>query len=368
MKEIPINMPFFDKREVSEVKKVIEEGNLTSSTFQGGNRVREVESMFCKFVGTKYTAALNSGTSALQASLMALGIGKNDEVLLPSFTFVATANAVLAVGAIPVFVDIKKDDYTMDPEDLEDRITDNSKAIIPVHLYGHVADIRRIMEIANKNSLYVIEDACQSLGSTLHGKQTGSFGDIGCFSFYASKVITSGEGGAVATNSKELVDKIKMIRNHGMFNGYDTRILGLNFRMTEICAAITKVQLKKVEKILQIRRKNATTLTKMLSDLDIVLPREGDGSRYNWYLYTIALDNRDVTMKKLNSMGIGATAYYKTPTHRTPFYSIYRVNLPNTEWAADHVLSLPVHPSVSVQDIGYIVDAVRKVLNAEKRN
>lgn len=362
MKKIPINKPFFDKKEINEVRKVLEEGNLTNATFDGGMRVREVESMLCKFIGTKYAAALNSGTSALQASLMALNIGKGDEVLIPSFTFLATANAVVATGAIPVFVDIKKDNYTMDPDDLEKKITAKSKAIIPVHLYGHVADMKQIMEIASKNSLYVIEDACQSLGSTINGKQTGSFGDTGCFSFYASKVITSGEGGAVTTNNRELADKIRMIRNHGMLEGYDTRILGLNLRMTEICAAIAKVQLTKLERILKMRRKNAYQLTKLLEGLDIGLPVESNGSKYNWYLYTISLNNRDTVMKKLNSVGIGATVYYKTPIHKTPFYSNHNVSLPITEWAADHVLSLPVHPLINVEDIRYIASSLRKIL------
>ena len=363
MKKIPINKPFFDRREISEVRKVLEDGNLTNATFEGGSRVREVESMLYKFVGTKHATALNSGTAALHAALLALGIGKGDEVLLPSLTFLATANAAVATGATPVFVDIKKDNYTMDPEDLEEKITDNSKAVIPVHLYGHIADMRRIMSIATKNFLHVIEDACQSLGSTIDGKQTGSLGDIGCFSFYASKVITSGEGGAITTNDKELADRIRMIRNHGMLKGYDTRILGLNMRMTELCAAIAKVQMRKIRKFLQIRRKNANVLTKLLAGLDIDLPKESNGSNYNWYVYTIALKNRDTVMKKLNSIGIGATVYYKTPIHRTPFYSIYGAKVPNTEWAAEHVLSVPVHPMVSVDDIKYIAKSIWKTLS-----
>ena len=363
MKKIPINKPFFDKREVIAVRKVLEDGNLTNATFKGGSRVREVESTLRKFIGTKHAAALNSGTAALHAALLALGIGKGDEVLLPSFTFLATANAVVATGATPVFVDIKRDDYTMDPEDLKEKITENAKAVIPVHLYGHVADMRRIMSVAGTNSLHVIEDACQSLGSTVNGKQTGSFGDIGCFSFYASKVITSGEGGAITTNNTELADKIRMIRNHGMLEGYDTRILGLNLRMTEMCAAIAKVQMQKIKKILQVRRRNAHTLTKKLAGLDIDLPKENNDTSYNWYLYTIALNNRDVLIKKLNSIGIGATVYYRTPSHKTPFYSIYGANVPNTEWAADHVLSLPVHPLVKANDIRYIASSIRKTLS-----
>ncbi len=361
LKKIPISKPFFNNEEINEVKKVMQEGNLTNASFGGGKRVREFESLLCNFVGSQNAVALNSGTSAIHASLLALGIGKGDDVLVPSFTFLATANAVVATGATPVFVDIKKSDYTIDPDDLEKNVTSRSKAVIPVHLYGHTADMKTIGEIASKHSLYVVEDACQSLGSTYNGKQTGSIGEIGCFSFYASKVLTSGEGGAIVTNNKELADRIRMIRNHGMLEGYDTRIFGLNLRMTEISAAIAKVQMRKMKRMLQIRRKNAVMLTKLLRDLDIELPKEG-GSRYNWYLYTLAIEDRDNVMKKLNSLGIGATVYYRTPVHRTPFYADSNLSLPNTEWAAAHVLSLPVHPLVSANDIRFIANNLKKAL------
>lgn len=362
LKKIPISKPFFSNEELNEVKKVLQGGNLTNATFEGGKQVRELESLLSKFVGSQYAVALNSGTSALHATLLALGIGRGDEVLLPSFTFLATANAIVATGATPIFVDIKKSDYTIDPDDLAKKVTSRSKAVIPVHLYGHVVDMKTVNEIASKHSLHVIEDACQSLGSTYDGKQTGSMSEIGCFSFYASKVLTSGEGGAIATNSKDLADRIRMIRNHGMLEGYDTRIFGLNLRMTEISAAIAKVQMRKLKRMLQIRRKNATMLTRLLQDLEIDLPREGDGSRYNWYLYTIAIENRDDVAKKLNSLGIGATVYYRMPVHRTPFYASSNASLPNTEWAAAHVLSLPVHPMVTANDIRYIANSLRKAL------
>ncbi|MGH9921525.1 MAG: DegT/DnrJ/EryC1/StrS family aminotransferase [Nitrososphaerales archaeon] len=364
MKKIPISKPFFNNEEINEVKKVMREGNLTNASFKGGKRVQELESLLRKFVGSQDAIAINSGTAALHAALLALGIGKDDEVLLPSFTFLATANAVVATGAKPVFVDIKRSDYTIDPEDLERKITNRSKAVIPVHLYGYTADMKRISEIASKHSLHVIEDACQSLGSTYNGKQTGSIGEMGCFSFYASKVLTSGEGGAIVTNSKELADRLRMIRNHGMLEGYDTRIFGLNLRMTEISAAITKVQMRKLKKMLQIRRKNAVMLTKLLQDSNAVLPKESNGSRYNWYLYTIAIENRDNVMKQLNSLGIGATVYYRTPVHRTPFYANSNVSLPNTDWAAERVLSLPVHPLVTAGDIKFIASKLRNSINS----
>lgn len=363
MKKIPISKPFFNNEEINEVKKVMQEGNLTNSSFKGGKRVQELESLLRRFVGSQDAIAINSGTAALHAALLALGIGKDDEVLLPSFTFLATANAVVATGAKPVFVDIKKSDYTIDPDDLERKVTSKAKAMIPVHLYGHTADMKRISEIANKHSLHVIEDACQSLGSTYNGKQTGSIGELGCFSFYASKVLTSGEGGAIVTNSKELADRLRMIRNHGMLEGYDTRIFGLNLRLTEISAAIAKVQMRKLKKMLQIRRKNAMMLTKLLQDRNIVLPNESDGSKYNWYLYTVAIENRDNIMKQLNSLGIGATVYYRTPVHRTPFYANSSVSLPNTEWVATRVLSLPVHPLVTASDIKYIASKLRNSIS-----
>jgi len=362
LKKIPISKPFFNNEEITEVKKVMQEGNLTNSSFQGGKRVQELESLLCKFTGSQNAVAINSGTAALHAALLALGIGKDDEVLLPSFTFLATANAVIATGAKPIFVDIRRRDYTIDPEDLERKATNRSKAVIPVHLYGHPADMKRINEIASKHSLHVIEDACQSLGSTYNGKQTGSIGELGCFSFYASKVLTSGEGGAIVTNSKKLADRLRMVRNHGMLEGYDTRIFGLNLRLTEINAAIAKVQMRKLKKMLQIRRKNAMMLTKLLQDHNIVLPKENDGSKYNWYLYTVAIENRDNIMNKLNSLGIGATVYYRTPVHKIPFYANSNVSLPNTEWAAEHVLSLPVHPLVTAGDIKYIANSFRKML------
>src|ERR687894_366811 len=243
---IPINKPWLEEEEKSEIMNVLNENTLTSAAKDGGKRVRGFESHLKDYLHVKHALAVNSGTSALHAALLAAGIGKGDEVLLPSFTFVATANSVVASGAKPVFVDINKSDYTMDMQDLKRKITKKSKAIMPVHLYGHPADMDEIIELASKYSIDIIEDACQSLGSTYKKKQTGTLGLIGCFSMYASKVLTSGEGGAVITNYNDLADKLKMIRNHGMVEGNDTRIFGLNLRLPELSAAIAKVQMKKL--------------------------------------------------------------------------------------------------------------------------
>ena len=358
---IPINVPILGRDEIKAVTAVLQKGELTSSAIHGGKNVQEFEKLAASFVKSRFAVAVNSGTAALQAALYALDIKKGDEVLLPSFTFVATANSVVSVGAKPVFVDILKENYTMDPEDLRKKITKKSKAIIPVHLYGNVAFIDQIIEIANKYNLKIIEDAAQSLGSTYKNRQTGTFSDLGCYSLYPAKVVTSGEGGFIVTKNEKLYKKLQMIRNHGMIHGYDTNIIGLNLRMPEINAAIAKVQMKKLKKFLDIRRKNATILTKLISDLDLKIPKERKNEHVNWYLYTIATKQRKMIIKKLSSVGIGAVPYYSTPVHRTPFYH-QKINLPNTMWAAASVLSLPIHPKVSTQNLAFIAKTLHKAL------
>ena len=358
---IPINVPILGRDEIKAVTTVLQKGELTSSAIHGGKNVQEFEKLAASFVKSRFAVAVNSGTAALQAALYALDIKKGDEVLLPSFTFVATANSVASVGAKPVFVDILKENYTMDPEDLRKKITKKSKVIIPVHLYGNVAYMDEITEIANNHDLEIIKDAAQSLGSKFKGKHTGTFSKLGCFSMYAAKVVTSGEGGAIVTNDKKLFEKLKQIRNHGMLHGNDTRVLGLNLRLPEINAAIAKIQMKKLSKFLNQRRKNAKILTRFLSDLDIDIPHERKGETVNWYLYTIASRYRNKIMKKLNSEGIGATVYYSPPVHKTPFYN-KKLDLPVTQWASSNVLSLPVHPLVSKQNIYQMAKIIRNVV------
>lgn len=359
--KVPVNLPFIGKEEISEVNAVLRTGSLTSAANLGGKNVQEFERLVCSFLKSKYAVAVNSGTAALQAALYAFDIKHGDEVLLPSFTFVATANAVVSVGAKPVFVDVLKDNYTMDPSDLKRKITKKSKAIIPVHLYGNVAYIDEISEVAKKHNLDIIEDSAQSMGSSYRGKQTGTFSEIGCFSLYAAKVMTSGEGGIVVTSNKKLREKLLMIRNHGMVHGYDTRILGLNLRLPEISAAVAKVQMKKLPKFLQKRQKNAKILTELLSGTDLVLPRQRKHEKVNWYLYTIASRSRDKILKELNAGGIGATVYYGTPVHKTPFYN-KKINLPVTEWAARSVLSLPVQPMVTHGQLETTAKIIRSIV------
>jgi dTDP-4-amino-4,6-dideoxygalactose transaminase len=370
---IPINKPQIDDEERQEILKVLDEGILTSASNFGGKRVQDFEKLLADFLHVKHAIAVNSGTAALHASILAAGIKESEEILIPSFTFVATANSVACTGAKPVFVDIEKDTYTMDPHDLEDKITKKTRAIIPVHLYGHPAKMDEINEIANKHSLVVIEDACQSLGSTYDGKQTGTLGQMGCFSMYASKVLTSGEGGAITTDSDEFAEKLRMIRNHGMVNGYDTRIIGFNMRLPEISAAIAKTQMTKIHSMLEKRTANAEKLGEQLAEKigdhntkDVVLPRENKRVKFNWYLYTVAIDNvRDKIRKFLNDNGIGATIYYDPPVHQTPFYSQYDFGkLERTEWASKSVISLPVHPSLTTQDIEFMASKFGEALKS----
>ena len=347
---IPINIPDIDEQEIREVTSVLSEKALTSASFEGGKRVRQFEDLLSNFVKSKFAIAVNSGTSALQASLYALDIKPNAEVLIPSFTFVATANSVKSIGAKPVFVDILKDNFTMDPDDMKKKITKRTKAIIPVHLYGHVAYMKEIMEIAKKHQLEIIEDASQSLGSKFKGKHSGTFSRLGCFSMYAAKVMTAGEGGAIVTDDKKLFEKLKQIRNHGLSKHHITSKFGLNLRLPEINAAIAKIQMKKLPTFLRQRKKNAQILTEFLQNHDIILPKERKNEVMNWYLYTVTLKQRDKIMNKLNSAGIGAAVYYNPPIHQTPYYKTKKT-LTTTEWASRNVISLPIHPKVKKSDL-----------------
>ncbi len=358
---IAINTPMIGKKEISAAVSVLRSGALTSSAREGGTHVQDFEKAAASFTGSRYAVAVNSGTAALQAALHALDVGPGDEVLVPSFTFVATANAVASTGATPVFVDIANGEYTVDVEDLRAKITKKTRAIIPVHLYGHVADVEGLSEISARYCIPVIEDSAQALGSTYKGRHAGTFFEMGCYSMYPAKVMTSGEGGFVVTGSRRLRDRLLMIRNHGMVRGYDTRIPGLNMRLPEISAAIATVQMKRLPGFLKSRRRNAKLLSGMISDLKVTPPCQQKDQDVNWYLYTIAVRGRNRLLRRLNDAGIGAASYYPTPVHRTPLYRS-DVRLPNTERAASRVLSLPVHPQVTTRDIRFIAETLREAL------
>jgi dTDP-4-amino-4,6-dideoxygalactose transaminase len=384
---IPINKPMIGEEERREVLEVLDEkSSLTSPSKDGGKKVRDFEQLLRQFLHVKHAIAVNSGTAALYSSLLALGLKYGEEVILPSFTFVATANAVVAAGGKPVFVDISKHrrDYNIDPHELKSKFTKKTRVILPVHLYGNPANLDEIEEYLQRysdGSVFIVEDACQSLGSTYKKKQTGTFGTVGCFSMYASKVMTSGEGGAIVTDNDDIADRLRMIRNHGMVEGYDTRILGLNSRLPEMSAALAKAQMLKLPEMLERRTHNAKLMTELLltssdkvSNIDehVILPEIHEVNKEsNWYLYTLAFKKdgiRDNIQKKLVAeYKIGASVYYDPPVHKTPFYDemvkMNSLKLENTDWASKHVLSLPVHPLVSDQEINFIASSLIEALS-----
>jgi perosamine synthetase len=355
---IPINLPLLGEREKKAALSVLESGKLTDSSFEGGKWVNSFESKMRGLLGAKHVVAVSSGTAALHSVLLALRIKKGDEVILPSFTFVATANVVLACGARPVFVDIKAD-YNIDPALLGKAITKRTKVVIPVHLYGYPADMDEIREVASAHSIYVMEDAAESLGAEYKGKQTGTLSDAGCFSMYATKVATSGEGGAISTNNDELADKLKLISNHGMVHGYDSRHLGFNYRLPEFAAAIASVQIDRLGGFLKTRARNVAFLQERISKVEgAIFTQDGKDRTHAHYLHTLFLrKNRDKVLIRLNALGIGAAVYFKTPVHKTQLYQelgYSRKSLRNTQKATGHVISLPVHPRLGRQEMARV--------------
>ena len=352
--------------EKEAVMAVLDSGLLTNASYEGGKFVKEFERKLRAKVGTKHAMAVNSGTAALHTSLVAYGIGPGDEVIVPAFTFEATANVVLACGAKPVFADIKKD-YNIDPGDVRKKVGKKTKAIIPVDVYGYPADLDEIREIADKSSVKVIEDAAESLGAEYRGRPTGKTDHSGCFSLYATKVITSGEGGAITTDDDDFADRVRLVRNHGMQEGYDTRVLGFNYRLPEIAAAIASVQMDRLDDYIAARRRNSKVLTETISRMKGAERRQVSSDRNHvWYLYTVFLaKGRDEVIRKLRAQGVGAVAYWETPVNRMPLYKrlgFGSLNLPMALSASEHVLSLPVHPGVNESEIAFVADEFAKAV------
>ena len=365
---IPINKPIIGEEERAAVARVLNTGMLVNASYEGGEQVRAFEGKVRKLVGTKHVVAVNSGTAALHTALLAMGIRAGDEVVVPSFTFLATANVVLACGAKPVFVDIK-DDFNMDPAAFRKAVTRRTKAVIPVHIYGYPADMDEIREIAASKSIRVVEDAAESLGATYRGTQTGKLSDAGCFSLYATKVITAGEGGAISTDDDQLADMLRLVRNHGQVHGYDSRHLGFNYRLPEMSAALASTQMDRLEGFLKAREKNARFLNERVSSLNGVRFTQDGGDRTHvFYLYTLYLrKNREKVRKALNEAGVGAAVYWHIPVHKTPLYvslGYSRKKLKKTEAAASHVLSLPVYPGLSTADLEKVAEEFTKVAKA----
>ncbi len=358
---IPINLPKIGEEEIEAVVKVLRSGPLTNA-LGAGPMVTQFEKNFARFAGVKHAVAVNTGTAALHSALVAAGVQQGDEVILPSFTFVATAESVVMAGGKPVFADIDPETYNISPAEIEKNITKKTKAIIPVDLYGFSAEIKPIREIATKHGLAVVEDAAQAHGATYAGKPAGVFADAACWSLYASKNMTTGEGGVVTTDNAEVAETLRLIRTHGEKAKYASLMLGTNYRMSEIQAAIGLVQLEKLPRFVAKRRENAKRLTELLAGSDrLKLPEESEERQHSWYLYTVRLQNateseRNKIVDELRRKGVGAEVYYVHPVHLMPYYreSFGERKLPETEKAAKQVFSLPIHPSVTEAQVDYI--------------
>lgn len=342
--------------------KVIEV--LNSGRYIKGEENNKFEKEFSQYCGTRFGIATSSGTAALHLAYYAIGLRKNDEIIAPSHTFIATVSPAMHLGARPIFVDIDPETFCMNVDDVRKKITKKTKVIVPVHIYGHPVDMRPIMELAEERGIYVVEDACQAHGAMYYNNKVGSIGDIGVFSFFPSKNMTvAGDGGMVVTNNEEFAEKIAMLRDQGRREKYIHELLGFNFRMSEIHAAIGRMQLRHLEEWIEKRRNIARCYNELLCNIDSIMPpMERPFCRHVYYVYTIKCKNRDKLSEFLNKMGIATGLYYPLPLHKQPCISkiIGEIKLEVTERVAGEILSLPMHPKLSREDVEFIVDKINE--------
>ena len=364
-REIPIAKPVLGKEEEEAVKGVLQSGILTQ-----GEKVRSFEEAFASYIGVDYTVAVTNGTLALDTALKALRIGRGDEVIVPAFSFIASSNCVLFQGAKPIFADIDQRSFNIDPLDVNEKVNAKTKAIIAAHIFGQPAKMEELREIAQDHRVPLIEDAAQAHGAEYKGKKVGGLSDIGCFSFYATKNMTTGEGGMITTNNGELAKKADLLRNHGQTEKYHHTILGYNYRMTELSAAIGLVQLKKLDKLNEKRRENAKMLTQGIKKVHGLTPPHVEKDvKHVFYQYVVSVEEnypleRNELAERLNTMGIGVAIHYPTPIYRQPLYQELgydKTSCPIAEKSCRKVLSLPVHPSVTKEDIHCISGVLKKM-------
>ena len=369
---IPLAKPYFSSEEEKNVLKVIRSGWIMQ-----GKKVEELEILLANYIGVKNALLVSSGTAALHLALLSLGIGEGDEVIVPSFSFAATANCILYVGAKPVFVDIEKKTYNIDPLKIKDKISKRTKAIIAVHQIGLMADMPKILNVAKENNLTVIEDAACALGSKYKNKMAGTFGNIACFSFHPRKNITTGEGGLVTTNNKKIAEVLKSLRNHGLAKlGLKDRLLrlGYNYRMTDLQAAIGIAQFKKLKAVFKKRQSMVNIYNKVFtkySELETPFVPKGYVHRYQSYMirYKGSQKNRDFIIEKLKKEGIACrdsiTAIHKEPLYRKMFPSL---RLPETEKAQSQGIILPLYPQMSKKEQEFIIGRLEDVLKIIKKH
>lgn len=384
--KIPLAKPFVGQEEIDAASSVLRSGILTSATGRGP-KVIELEQKYAQYNGVRHAIACCNGTAALHVALTSLGIKPGDEIITTPFSFIASANAALLVGAIPIFADIDPLTYTIDPDKIKSVITSKTKAIIPVHLFGCPTEMDSIEKIADQYGLYIIEDIAQAHGARYKGKMVGSFGDIGCYSFYATKNIHSGgEGGLIITDNKEIAVRCKMMVAHGQDARYEHSLLGFNYRMPEISAAIALAQFDRLEYFNKRRKEHAKILDETLQLLKgISTPHKPDYVDHVYHLYVAKiLEDSDWTkddlIKALDTEGIGAAEVYPIPIYKQPVYK--KINDPKVNWAANiceypdysktrcpiteklcqQLIQLPVHPGLTESDMQYILNALRKLL------
>jgi Predicted pyridoxal phosphate-dependent enzyme apparently involved in regulation of cell wall biogenesis len=372
--KIPLFKIYQDDDDIQSVTNIIKNG----SHWADGREIQLFENEISQYLGRKYAVTFNSGTSALHTLLLAHGIKNNDEVIVPSFTFISTANAPLFVKAKPVFAEIEDKTYGLNPEDVKEKINPKTKAIIPIHYGGSPCLIRELKEIADDYNVLLLEDTAESLGAKIKDKKLGSFGDSAILSFCQNKVISTGEGGAVVTDSKEIYDKLKLIRSHGRLDAQDYFsstdymdyiTLGYNFRMPTMCAALGLSQLKKIDSIIKMRRSNSAYFSKKLSKNDIIIPKSPPNYYNVHQLFTIRIEEqRNDLMEYMSNKGIMTKVYF-SPVHLTHFYQKtlgYKVgDFPVTEKISNQVLSLPMHPTLTKREMDYIAENIEKFLKVK---
>lgn len=365
-----MNVPLVDlKAQYISIKSDIDDaisGVLENTQFIGGEEVHSFEQEFAEFSGVRHAIGVGNGTDAITLVLKALGVGAGDEVITVANTFIATAEAISSLGATPVFVDVDPSHFNMSPESLEDAITERTKAIIPVHLYGQPAPMDAICAIAQRHGLYVVEDSAQAHGSTYKGKPVGAWGDAGTFSFYPGKNLGAyGDAGAVVTNDDLLAERIRMIRDHGRTGKYIHEHVGVNSRLDTIQAAILRVKLRHLGEWTERRRNIASVYTKLLaSSEEVEAPQELDGGKHVYHLYVVQSDDREGLQSSLAEHGVASGIHYPVPLHVQPAYShlgYSKGQFPVSERLADRILSLPMYPELTEETAGRIVALIKGV-------
>jgi dTDP-4-amino-4,6-dideoxygalactose transaminase len=340
------------------------ENVLTNGNFILGHEVQVFEESFASYIGVKHAIGVSSGLAALELALLAYDIGRGDEVIVPANTFIATAAAVSFVNAVPVMVEPEAGTYNIDPRNIEAAITNRTKAIIPVHLYGLPAKMNEIMAIAKRHNLIVIEDASQAQGARYKGQRVGSLGDIGCFSLYPAKNLGAlGDAGIMTTNDDSIVAKLKALRNCGQVRKYEHAYAPHNYRLDTLHAAVLDIKLRELDNWNEQRRQAAQWYAESLKDTSLILPKVQDGNEAVWHLYVVRSSERDTLKAYLEEQGIGTAIHYPIPMHMTDYYasSPYIAGpLPITETEAAEILSLPIFPGITKAEVQYVADKIRE--------